>query len=162
MKEDGHYCSFLPCKNPLFCTNQNKVLKLRLRRTESIEIKEIDIKWKPRSSPFKRCTFRHIGISISCEISILRGDGNLTGRVSFLRFKLVCLARLFKICASLVVKISSYHSKLNILWEFWKPWHGGVISTKFAENLNFKIKNSVSKPWIEYLMDTNPGIKRGN
>ena len=73
----------------LVAKNQNKVLKLRLWRAGSIVNKEIHGKWKLKSSTFNRYMFRYIQTSMSCEISTLKGDGNLTGRVSFLRFKLV-------------------------------------------------------------------------
>ena len=69
--------------------NQNKVFQLRLRRARSTIINEICTKWKLNSSPFNRHMFRYTRTSMSREISALKGEENLTGRVSFLQSKLV-------------------------------------------------------------------------
>ena len=70
-----------------FKTNKTKIMKSRIHW--HIDIKEIDLKWKLRSSsPFNQYTFCYIGTYTSCWISISKDDGNLKGRVSFLWFKL--------------------------------------------------------------------------
>ena len=73
-------------KNMLVAKNQDKVLKIWSLIAGSIDIKDIDMKWK-----FNRYAFRYIQTSMRCEISILTEDENLTGRVSFLQFELVCV-----------------------------------------------------------------------
>ena len=69
--------------------NKKKVFKLRLWRAGSIVINEIHMKWKLNSSPFNRHTIRYIQASMRREISTLKGEENLTERVSFLQSKLV-------------------------------------------------------------------------
>ena len=75
----------------LFDKNQNKVFKLRLWRAGSLVINKICTKWKLNSSHFKRHKICYIQTSMSQEISTLKGEEILTGRVSFLRSKLVCI-----------------------------------------------------------------------
>ena len=88
----NHWCSHALvwiAEKTLVVKNQNKVFILRLWLAWSIVINEIRMKWKLKSSPFNWHMFRYIRTSTSREISTLKGDGNLTGRVSFLQSKLV-------------------------------------------------------------------------
>ena len=113
--------------------NQNKVFKLTLRRAGSIVINKIRTKWKLNSSPFNRHMFRYTQTSMIWERSALKGEENLTGRVSYLQSKLVW-NELKKTFITLMLRIQSKkilffviisrnkNKCKGVLWRLHKEW----------------------------------------